>query len=61
MLILSTVKELHYEFQVLICNELRAGRNYRLNNLRASEILNRRFGQLTNHSNLITLKQFSVA
>jgi len=35
-----------------------AGRNYRLNNLRVNEILNRRFVQLANHFNLIILKKF---
>jgi hypothetical protein len=53
LLILSNVKGLNYKVQVLICDELRAGRNYTLNNLRASEILIRRFVQLANNCNLI--------
>jgi hypothetical protein len=53
ILILSNVKGLNYEVQVLICNELRADRNYGLTNLRASEILIRRFVQLANNCNLI--------
>lgn len=61
MLILSNVKELNYAVQVLICNGLRAGRNYRLNDLRATEILNRRFVQLANHCNLIVRQPFSLA
>jgi hypothetical protein len=53
LLILNNVKGLNCEVRVLICDELRAGRNYRLNNLRASEILIRRFVQLANNCNLI--------